>query len=102
MQLGLSKPKLAPYNLHMVNQTIVKPLGLIKDLKIFVHGILYVVSFTMIWNIMLNFSYSTLLGHPWLRDAKMSHNWGNNTIITQGISIVRTIHVTKKLGTPTK
>jgi hypothetical protein len=32
VQLGLSKPKLAPYNLPMANQTIVKPLGLIKDL----------------------------------------------------------------------
>jgi hypothetical protein len=30
--LGLSKPKLAPYNLHMPNQTIVNLLGLIKDL----------------------------------------------------------------------
>jgi hypothetical protein len=43
VQLGLSKPKPAPYNLHMAYQTIVKPLGLIKDLKILVHGILYVV-----------------------------------------------------------
>jgi hypothetical protein len=51
---------------------------------------------------MLNFSYSTLLGHPWLRDVKVSHNWGNNIIIAQGTSIVRTIPITKKLGAPTK
>ena len=37
VQLGLSKPKLAPYYMCMVNQTIAKPLGLIKDLKILVH-----------------------------------------------------------------
>jgi hypothetical protein len=43
VQLGLSKPKLAPYNLHMANQTITKPLNLIKDLKTLVHGIPYVV-----------------------------------------------------------
>ncbi len=47
-QLGLSKPKLSPYNLCMVDQTIAKPLGLIKDLKILVHGIPYVVTFTII------------------------------------------------------
>jgi hypothetical protein len=64
----------------MVNQTIAKPLGLIKDLKIFVHGIPYVVTFTMIWSSVLNFSYSMLLSHPWLKYAKVSHNWGNNTI----------------------
>jgi len=43
VQLGLSKPKHAPYNLHMANQTIVKPLGLIKDLRILINGIPYVV-----------------------------------------------------------
>jgi hypothetical protein len=48
VQLGLSKPKLAPYNLHMANQTIAKPLDLIKDLKILVHGIPSVVTFSAI------------------------------------------------------
>ncbi len=43
-----------------------------------------------------------MLSHPWLRDAKMSHDWGNNIIIIQGTGIVKTIHVTKKLGAPTK
>jgi hypothetical protein len=37
-----------------------------------------------------------------LRDAKVSHNWGINIITIQGTSIVRTIHVTKKLGVQTK
>ncbi len=48
MQLGLSKPKPTPYNLRMANQTIAKPLGLIKELKIFIHGIPYAITFTMI------------------------------------------------------
>jgi hypothetical protein len=39
VQLGLSKPKLAPHNMRMADQTIAKPLGLIKDFKILVHGI---------------------------------------------------------------
>jgi hypothetical protein len=33
VQLGLLKPNPTPYNLHMANQTITKPLGLIRDLK---------------------------------------------------------------------
>jgi hypothetical protein len=72
VQLGLSKPKPTPYNLCMANQTIAKPLGLIKDLKILVHGIPYVMTFIMIQSSVLNSSYSTLLGRPWLRDAKVS------------------------------
>jgi hypothetical protein len=43
-----------------------------------------------------------LLGCPWLKDAIVFHDWGNNIIIIQGVGIVRTILVTKKLGTPTK
>jgi hypothetical protein len=45
IQLGFPKPNPAPYNLLMANQTITKPLGLIKDLKIFVHGIPYTITF---------------------------------------------------------
>jgi hypothetical protein len=48
LQLGLLKPKLAPYNLHMANQTIANPLGLIKYFKIIVHGIPYVMTFIVI------------------------------------------------------
>jgi hypothetical protein len=102
VQLGLSKPKPTPYNLLMVDQTIVKPFGLIKDLTIIIHGIPNVITFIVIQSKILESSYSMLLGHPWLKDAKMSHDWGNNTITIQGISTIRTIHVTKKLGTPTK
>jgi hypothetical protein len=39
----------------MADQTIAKPLGFIKDLKILVHGILYAITFTVIQNNMLDF-----------------------------------------------
>ncbi len=81
VQLGLLKPDPTSYNLCMANQTLAKPLGLIRDLKIFVHGIPYIVTFTIINNNVLHFNYSMLLGRPWLKDAKISHNWGTNIII---------------------
>jgi hypothetical protein len=43
-----------------------------------------------------------LLGHPWLRDAKVFHDWGNNIIIIQGACAIRTIPIIKKLGAPIK
>jgi hypothetical protein len=98
VQLGMSKPNPSPYNLHMANQTIAKPLGLIRDLKIFVHGISYIITFIVIKMFVLDFCYSMLLGHPWLKDANVFHDWGTNTINIQGTSKMRTIHVTKKLG----
>jgi hypothetical protein len=45
MQLKLTKLKLAPYNSHMIDKTIVKPLGLIK--KKF-HKFFYTITFTII------------------------------------------------------
>ncbi len=98
----MSKPKPTPCNMCMANQTIIKPLGLIKDLKIIVHGNPYVVTFIVIHSIVLDSNYFLLLGHPWLKDVKVFHNWGNNTITIQGVGTILTIHVTKKLGTPTK
>jgi hypothetical protein len=64
-----------PYNLRMANQIITKPLGLIRDFKIFVHGIPYIVTFIVIDINVINSSYSMLLGCPWLKDAKVSHDW---------------------------
>jgi hypothetical protein len=48
----------------MANQTIAKPLGLIKHLKILVHGIPYAVTFIVIYSNVLDSSYFMLLGHP--------------------------------------
>ncbi len=69
--MGLPKPKLAPYNLRMVNQTTAKLMGLIKDLKIYVHDIRYITTFIVFQNSVVDFSYSMLLGRPWLGDAKV-------------------------------
>jgi len=74
VHLGLSKPKPAPHNLHMTNQTIAKPLSLIKDLRILVHGIPYAMTFIEIHSNLLDSSYSMLLGRPWLKDTKMSYD----------------------------
>jgi hypothetical protein len=50
LRLGLPKPKLTPYNMRMVDQTTTKPVGLIRDLKIYVHGILYITTFIILQN----------------------------------------------------
>jgi len=78
--LGLPKPKPTPYNLRMANQTTIKPMGFIKDLKIYVHGIPYITTFTVLQNSVVNFNYSMLLGRPWLKDAKVAHDWGSNIV----------------------
>ncbi len=48
LRLGLPKPKLAPYNLRMIDQITTKLVGLIKYLKIYVHGIPYIITSTIL------------------------------------------------------
>ncbi len=62
LRLGLPKPKPAPYNLKMVDQTTTKPMGLIRDLNIYVHGIPYITMFTMLQNNVVDFNYSMFVG----------------------------------------
>ncbi len=82
----------------MANQTTTKPMGLIKDLKIHVHEIPYITMFIVFQNSVIDFTYSMLLERPWLRDVKMAHDWGNNTITIQQNGTVKTITITKHLG----
>jgi hypothetical protein len=56
-KLGLSQPKLDLYNFKMVNQTTTKLVGLIKDLKIFIHEIPYTMTFTRMQNNLLDSTY---------------------------------------------
>jgi hypothetical protein len=58
----------------MENQATTEPVGLIKDLRMYVHGIPYIVTFTILKNNLVDFSYSMLLGRPWLRDVKVAHD----------------------------
>ncbi len=97
MRFGHLKHKFAPYNLRMVDQTTTKPMGLIKDLKIYVHGIPYITMFIVLQNSVVDFCHSMLLGRPWLRDVKVTHDWGSNTITIQWNGTIITITITKHL-----
>jgi hypothetical protein len=101
-KLGLPKPRLAPYHLTIIDQNMTKPLRTIKNLKIHIHGIPFVATFIVLQNSVVDSSYSMLLGRPWLRDGKVTHDWGNNVNTIQGNGIVKTILVYNKLGVETR
>jgi hypothetical protein len=54
--------------------------------------------FIVLQNSVVDSSYSMLLGRPWLREVKVAHDWGSNTVTIQGDGTVRTITITKHLG----
>jgi hypothetical protein len=39
---------------------------------------------------------------PWLKDAKVTHDWGNNTMALQGNVTIKTIILIKHLGVEVK
>jgi hypothetical protein len=55
---------LVPYHLRMADQSMTKPLGVIKNLKIQIHGIPYVATFIVLQNNVVDSNYSMLLGKP--------------------------------------
>jgi hypothetical protein len=77
LRLGLPRPKPTPYNLKMANQTTTKLVELVYDLKIHVHNIPYITTIIVLQNTVIDISYSILLGRPWLRGARVTHDWGN-------------------------
>jgi len=80
-KLGLPKPRPTPYHFRMANQSMTKPLGIIRNLKIHVHGIPYIATFIVLKNNEVDSNYSMLLRKLWLKNAKVTHDWGNNVII---------------------
>jgi hypothetical protein len=64
----------------MVDQTTTKLVGFIRNLTIYVHGIPYITTFTVLHNSVVDFSYSMLLGRPWLKMLKW-HMIGGVTLL---------------------
>jgi hypothetical protein len=74
IKLGLPKPRLVPYHLRMVDQSMTKPIGIMKNLKIHIHGIPYIATFIILKNSVVDSSYYMLPGRPWLVYAKVTHD----------------------------
>ena len=97
-RLGLPKPSPAPFNLKMANGTIAKPTGLLRDVKIHIHGIPYIVTLTVIDCQTIKSDYSMLLGRPWLRNAKVIHDWANDQVQIMGNGTIKIVKINRQLG----
>ena len=97
-KLGLPKPSPAPFNLKMANGTIAKPTDLLQDVKIHIHGIPYIVTLTVIDCQTIKSNYSMLLGRPWLRNAKVIHDWANDQVQIMGNGTIKTVKINRQLG----
>ena len=82
----------------MADSSLVQPLGLLRDITIFIHGIPYIIILTVISCKDVNSAYTLLLGRPWLRDARVIHDWANDNIQIMGNGTTRTVRINRALG----
>ncbi len=80
-----------------------KLVKLIKDFKILIHGILYIVTFMVMKISLIDSTYSILIRCPWLWDVKVPHDQGTNQFINiEGNGTITIILVNKRLNDTTK
>jgi hypothetical protein len=73
-KLGLPKLRPVAYHLRMAYQNMTRPLGIIRNLNIHIHGIPYIATFIVLKNIVVDSSYFMLWRRPLFRDAKVTHD----------------------------
>lgn len=84
---------LAPFDVKMANGMLVKPKGLIRDVKIHIHSIPYIVIFIVLNCWIVKSNYRMLLGQHCLRHARVIHEKGNNKVHIMGNDTVKTIKI---------
>ena len=100
-RLGLPKPSPAPFNLKMADGSVSRPKGLIRDVRIHIHTIPYLITLIVIDCSTVKSDYTMLLGRPWLRHAKVIHDWGNNEVTIKGNGTIKTVRINRQLGPDT-
>ena len=72
---------LAPFQVKMVDQRRLQPLGILKDQEISVAGLTYKVNFVVLRMHSKHLAYPMLLGRPWFKKSRLKKYWGNNIVI---------------------
>lgn len=80
---AIRKPNLSPtrFTLTMVDQSKVRPMGVILDILVNVVGIIVCQDFTLLWMPLKGQCYSALLGREWLHATKEIQDWEMYTFI---------------------
>jgi hypothetical protein len=63
----------------MANGSSVRSIGMIPDLEMVVQGHTFTIS-VVIMDLPQKDTYPILLGRPWLRSARMKHDWPKNVL----------------------
>jgi hypothetical protein len=79
-KLGLKKLQLAPFMVTMADQRKVQLVRLIQNLKINLARCTFQISIIVLQMEDIPKAYLMFLRRPWLKQAKVHHDWSNNTL----------------------
>lgn len=82
-RLGLTNLKPAPFMVRMANQNKVRPDGILRHLRVSIHGVEFELTFIVL-DMQGEDGYELLLGRTWLRGASAKQDWGADTITFDG------------------
>ena len=77
---GLKDWEPAPFLVRMADQRRFQPVGLLKGVVIDVAGLTFSVALVVLSIAEAADDYSIILGRPWLRQARVKHNWDSNQL----------------------
>ena len=85
LSMAVQKLEPAPFQVKMADQRRLQPLGILKDQRITISGLHFIVNFVVLRMQAKEISYPMLLGRPWFKTAKVRQDWGENIVmIRQG------------------
>eukprot|EP01018_Ginkgo_biloba_P007698 Gb_12726 [translate_table: standard] len=76
----LRKPPMNPayYSMKLVNQSKIRPIGVLQNVPVTVEGFTVSQEFAVV-EMTTNTTYATLIGRPWLYDTRAIQDWGDRT-----------------------
>lgn len=74
-RLGSPKLEAATYSLKLANELLVRPMGILANIKVDVAGIVVRIDFTIVETEKGATPYPALLGRPWLYKTQCLQNW---------------------------
>ena len=71
---------LVPFLVRMADQWRVRPLGILRNIFLDIGGISFSMAFVVLSMEDTLEEYNIILGRPWLRQAKVRHDWAANQL----------------------
>ena len=79
-KLGLTHLEPIPFVIRLVDQSLIKPVGILQGVKTMMSGLTFSIDYVVLHTLATANAYPLLLGRPWLFQAEVVHDWCKGTL----------------------